>query len=111
MASPRKRVYSRVTRNATELLGKLIRVRRKEQKMTEVELAGRAGISRATLQKIETGDLKVEIGLFFEVAALVGVNLFGEQAPLLPMHLARVEEKLALLPQSVRKPVKVDDDF
>ena len=112
MAPIRQRTYSRATREATELLGKLIRLGRKERKMTENELAGRAGISRATLQKIEHGDLKCEIGLFFEVATLVGVKLFGaEDFSTVPMHLARINDKLALLPQSVRTSVKVDDDF
>ena len=46
--------------------------------MTEEDLAGRAGISRRTLQKIERGDLKCEIGLVFEDANIVGVKLFPE---------------------------------
>lgn len=112
MSPIRKRTYSRVTKEATELLGKLIRLRRKERKMTESELAGRAGISRATLQKIERGDLKCEIGLVFEVATLVGVKLFeAEAAQSVAMHLGRINDKLALLPQSIRTSVKVDDDF
>lgn len=112
MAPIRTRTYSRVTKEATELFGKLIRLGRKERKMTENELAGRAGISRATLQKIERGDLKCEVGLVFEVATLVGVKLFeAEDAQAVTMHLDRINDKLALLPQSVRTSVKVDDDF
>ncbi|HBT83096.1 MAG TPA: transcriptional regulator [Desulfuromonas sp.] len=103
MAPVRKRTYSRVTREATELLGKLIRLGRKERKMTESELAGRAGISRATLQKIERGDLRCEVGLFFEVATLVGVKLFeADNSATVALHLGRINDKLALLPQSVR---------
>ena len=67
MASPVNRTYLRQTRDAAEMLGKLIRLGRKERKMTEEDLSGRAGISRRTLQKIERGDLKCEIGLVFEV--------------------------------------------
>ena len=112
MTPIRNRTYSRVTREATELFGKLIRLGRKERKMTENELAGRAGISRATLQKIERGDLKCEVGLFFEVATLVGVKLFGtDNSQTVSMHLGRIDDKLALLPQSIRTSVKVDDDF
>lgn len=112
MSPIRKRTYSRVTREAAELFGKLIRLNRKERKMTESELAGRAGISRATLQKIERGDLKCEVGLFFEVATLVGVQLFeAENLHAVSMHLSRIDDKLALLPQTVRPSVKVDDDF
>jgi DNA-binding XRE family transcriptional regulator len=112
MQSVKKRTYSRVTRDATELLGKLIRLGRKERKMTESELAGRAGISRATLQKIERGDLTCEIGLFLEVAVLVGVRLFDvDSSQAASMHIDRINDKLALLPQAVRRSVKVDDDF
>ena len=112
MASPLNRTYLPATREATELLGKLIRLGRRERKMTEEDLSGRAGISRRTLQKIERGDLKCEIGLFFEVATLVGINMFGADDPsIVPMHLNRVNDKLALLPQRIRTSVKVDDDF
>ena len=112
MASPQKRTYFRATRDAAELLGKLIRLGRKERKMTEEDLAGRAGISRRTLQKIERGDLKCEIGLFFEVATIVGVKLFGIEDPAtVSMHIDRVNDKLALLPQRVRSDMKVDDEF
>jgi DNA-binding XRE family transcriptional regulator len=112
MASPQNRTYLPASCEATELLGKLIRLGRRERKMTEEDLSGRAGISRRTLQKIERGDLKCEIGLFFEVADLVGINLFGaEDSTTVPMHLNRVNDKLALLPQRIRTSVKVDDDF
>jgi len=112
MIPVRKRTYCRATREATELLGKLIRLGRKERRMTAHELAGRAGISRATLQKIENGDLRCEIGLFFEVATLVGVQLFGaDDAATIQMQSARIQDKLALLPHSIRTSGKVDDDF
>jgi len=109
----KKRTYSRYTREAGVLLGKEIRLGRKERKWTETELAGRAGISRATLQKIEKGDLSVALGLVFEVAALVGIKLFEEEGlPLtLTDHIARTDDRLALLPASVRKgrKARIDD--
>lgn len=112
MASSVNRTYLRQTREAAVLLGKLIRLGRKERKMTEEDLAGRAGISRRTLQKIERGNLKCEIGLMFEVANLVGVNLFGDEGNAnISRSINRVEDKLALLPQLVRSTVKVNDDF
>lgn len=80
--------------------------------MTEEDLAGRAGISRRTLQKIERGDLKCEIGLVFEVANLVGVNLFGDEGNAnISRNISRVEDKLALLPKRVRRVVTFDDEF
>jgi len=45
--------------------------------MAEEVLSGRARISRRTVQKIESGDPKCEIGLVFEVANIVGVKLFS----------------------------------
>lgn len=108
----KERTYSKYSREAASLLGKLVRLGRKQRKWTERELADRAGISRATLQKIEKGDLNVAIGLVFEVASLVGVRLFDEELTSLTRHLARTEDKLALLPHAVRKSrKKVYDDF
>ena len=95
-----------------EQLGQRVRALRTQRGWTMRELAERAGISRATLQKIEKGDLSVAIGLVFEVAALVGVTLFDEERTSLAAHIARIEDKLALLPGAVRKLRKtVDDDF
>lgn len=112
MASPQNRTYLRPTREAAELLGKLIRLGRRERKMTEEDLAGRAGISRRTLQKIERGNPKCEIGLVFEVANLVGVKLFGEEGGSnLSNTINRADDKLALLPKRTRKVVTIDDEF
>lgn len=106
------RTYSRYTREAAALLAKQVQLGRKQRKWTEHELAERAGISRATLQKIEKGDLSVAIGLVFEVAVLVGVPLFDEERTSLATHITRTDDKLALLPSTVRKRRKtVDDEF
>lgn len=106
------RTYSSYSREAVTLMGKLIRAARKERKFTAQELAERAGISRGLLQRIEKGDLKCEIGVVFEVATIVGVKLFDVEATTLTKHVRQTEEKLALLPKSVRKKAKViDDDF
>jgi len=63
------RIYSRYTREATKLIGQMIRLGRIERKLTAQDLADRAGISRGMLQRIEKGDLKCEIGVVFELAA------------------------------------------
>ena len=108
----KERTYSRYTREAATLLAKQIQLGRKQRKWTEHDLAERAGISRATLQKIEKGDLSVAVGLVFEVAALVGVALFDGERGSLASHIARADDKLALLPSAVRKRRKsVDDEF
>lgn len=112
MSEPPVRAYSRYTRKATELMGSMIRLHRIERKMTIKDLADRAGISRTTLQKIEQGNLKCEIGLVFEVAALVGMRLFDADMVSLGPLEERVADKIALLPKKVH-PLKqdVDDAF
>lgn len=106
------RSYSRVAVEALILLGQHIRLARKQRRMTEIELAERVGISRSTLQLIEKGDPKVEIGLVFETATIIGVTLFVPDARTLAPEIARLEDKLALLPHSVRKARReVKDDF
>lgn len=106
------RTYSRYSRDATALLGGLIRAARKERKLTAQEVADRAGISRGLLQRIEKGVLKCEIGAVFEVATIVGIKLFDADETMLTKHLSQTKDKLALLPKSVRKKSRaVRDDF
>ena len=106
------RTYSRYNRDAVVLLGDLIREARNERKITAQELSDRAGISRGLLQRIEKGNPKCEIGVVFEVAAIVGVKLFDADESRLREYLGQTKEKLALLPKSVRKKSKVvRDDF
>ncbi len=104
------RTYSRYNREAVTLLAGLIRAARKEGKFTVQEVADRAGISRGLLQRIEKGDMKCEIGVVFEVAAIVGIKLFDAEEATLSRQLRQIEDKLALLPKSVRKSPKVADD-
>ena len=106
------RTYSRYSRDATALLGGLVREARKERKLTAQEVADRAGISRGLLQRIEKGDLKCEVGAIFEVAAIVGVRLFDADESTLTKHLSQTRDKLTLLPKSVRRKSRaVHDDF
>lgn len=109
----RLRPYARVTREAIALLGAQIRLARKQRRMTAQDVAERAGISRTTLRRIETGDLRTEIGLVFEVAAIVGVPLFAPDPARTMAERARAEAMLALLPASIRTAAadRVDDDF
>lgn len=112
MSKPITRTYSRYTREASALLGGLIRAARKERKLTAQELADRAGISRGLLQRIEKGDLKCEIGAAFEVATIVGVKLFDATENTLIKHLRQTEARLALLPKLIKTRKKtLRDDF
>lgn len=108
----KKRVYSRYSMAAAQLLGKAIQLGRKERKFTAQELADRAGISRGTLIKIEKGDMRCELGLVFEVAALVRIKLFDADEGQLTMDIDRLNDKIALLPKSIRPASRVvKDDF
>lgn len=108
---PRKsRIYSGYTLEATILMGRLIKLRRTQRKLTAQDLAERVGISRGLLQRIEKGDPKCEIGVVFEVAALMGVKLFDADSNTMGTHVERAEDKLALLPKSIHKSRKAVDD-
>lgn len=111
MNTKKERTYSRRTKEAAVLLGKHIQLGRKERGFTEIDLANRAGISRATLQKIEKGDPKCELGFYFELATLVGIQLFNvDSNSSFSSSIERVNDKILLLPKSIRKKKKELDD-
>ena len=104
--------YSRLTIAAARLLGQRIRIARKKKRWSERQLAERAGVARATVQKIERGDLGSSIGRVFELAVLAGVPLFEPDADQIRRHLARGEDILSLLPKHTHpKRREVQDDF
>lgn len=106
------RTYSRYAQDAALLLGQQIKLARKQRKWSELNLAERAGISRATLQKIEAGAMTPAIGLVFEVASLLGVSLFEDDHQRLATGIDLTRSKIALLPKRIRQQTKVaDDDF
>ena len=108
----RQRTYSRYTIEAATLLGEQIKLGRKQKRWTENELAERVGISRATLQKIEKGDMSCAIGLVFEVATLVNIPLFEQDIYPLFKQVEHMRDKVALLPQRIRaRHIAVDDNF
>ena len=106
------RTYSRLSEEALALLGKQIRLARKGRRMSEKDLSERIGVARSTLQRIEKGDPVVEIGLVFEAATLTGVDLFVPEASTLVPQIGRIDDKLALMPGSIRgtRP-GFDDEF
>lgn len=107
-----KRTYSRYTDDSLALLGKMIRLGRLQHRLTGQELADRIGVSRSTLQRMERGDAKVEVGLMFEAAALVGIKLFDTDEKGLRALAGRTDDRIALLPRHVYKGRKqVIDDF
>ena len=112
MSKQSNRAYSPYCRDAVELLGKIIRRARIEKKLTTQELADRAGISRGLLRRIETGDPQCAIGSTFEVATIVGVQLFDADQSALTRSIENQDAVLSLLPKAVQHPnLKVEDDF
>ncbi len=108
----KQRTYSKYAQEASILMGEQIKLGRKQRKWTEKNLADRAGISRATLQKIEKGEMSCAIGLVFEVASLVGINLFEQDKLSLSKNIEKTRDHIALLPQRIKAKKKaVDDDF
>lgn len=106
------RSYSDVTLRAIGLLAKMIQSARKRQGWSESELAERCGATRPTIRRIEQGNPATEIGLYFEIANILGIPLFSDD----PKQLRSLNEKLDLeisvLPQRIRKGTEdVFDDF
>ena len=57
-------------------MGEQIKLGRKQRQWSETNLAERAGISRATLQKIENGEMSCAVGSVFDFETLIGIKLF-----------------------------------
>ena len=113
MKVKKQRTYSKYTKEACTLLGQHIQLGRKAKLWTEKDLADRAGISIPTLRKIEKGDLNIALGFAFEVATLVGVQLFDAGPSRLSNDIDILKDKIALLPKKIKIPKKevVNDDF
>jgi transcriptional regulator with XRE-family HTH domain len=105
------RTYSRYSLEALALLGGLLRAARIERKMSMQSLAERAGISRDMLHRIERGDPRCEIGVVFELAAILGVPLFEPEFGALQARRRETQARLALLPKAVHARGEVKDDF
>ena len=112
MTKSHTRTYSRYALEGLALLGKSIRLGRMQRRLTAQELAERIGISRSTLQRIERGDPRVEVGLMLEAATIVGVKLFDADEQGLTDLSVRADDRIALLPKHVyTSKMRVDDEF
>ena len=104
--------YSPQTEEAVCVMGLEIARARRARRWTQGELAERAGISDSTLRSIERGSTTATVGMVFEVATLLGIELFGAGREELPALVAQGRDRLALLPARVRaRPTQVQDDF
>ncbi|WP_206679108.1 helix-turn-helix transcriptional regulator [Caulobacter sp. RHG1] len=112
MPASKKQSYARYTLAAATFMGRTIQLARKERRMTAQELADRLGVSRGTVQRLEAGDPKVELGIAFEAFALLGLPLFEEGLPALTARLDEAGKRLVLMPKYARaKSSVIDDDF
>jgi DNA-binding XRE family transcriptional regulator len=87
--SKRQHAYTPTVREAAELLGAEIVQARLARRWTVRELAERADVSPATLQKVEKGNPSVALGTAFDVATLVGMPLFYADSSRLADEAAR----------------------
>ena len=103
------RVFSAATREVCAALGSEIARVRRERRWSQTELAGRVGVSLGTVRAVEKGSPSVTLGVAFEAAGVLGIDLLGGPAA---AAARRTENRraLALLPKRVRVEV-VDDDF
>jgi len=83
-------------------LGERLRLARKRRKLSNAVVAGRAGISRTTLYKVEAGVPGVTLGSYVRVLAVLGLE--GDLNQLAADdRLGRKLQDLALEPKAARK--------
>jgi transcriptional regulator with XRE-family HTH domain len=97
--------------DAARVLGQQVRLSRHERNWTAAELAQRAGVSARTVAEVENGSATVSVGNALNIAATVGLPLFGEtKAEGLANERRIRDDKLALLPSRVYHRTSRDAD-
>ena len=108
----RAHVHATATLQLVTALGLEIARGRRARRLSAEELAERAGISRSTLHAVEHGSPTVAVGVVFELAGLVGIDLFGVGPAGAPAMLESARTRLAVLPERVRATgADAEDDF
>ncbi len=74
---------------------------RKAQKMTQADLADRAGLSRMAVQRTETGDVDPRFSTLAEMARVLGMELIAVPAALRPELQAFIQAGGKFLGQPV----------
>jgi len=101
-----------VAQAALSHFASLLRVRRKEKKLTINELADRLGASIPTVRKMLNGVPTVAIGTYFEAAHILGVPLFDPDSDRFAVTASKTAEIESLLPKRVvKREEDVNDDF
>ncbi|MFA7670143.1 MAG: helix-turn-helix transcriptional regulator [Burkholderiaceae bacterium] len=106
------RHHSSATLDAIQVFALQIQLARKQRRWSESELAERAGTTRPTIRQIEQGNPATSLGLYFEVATLLGIPLFSGDERQLIATKNSLAYQLSLLPKRIDKPRgEVFDDF
>jgi y4mF family transcriptional regulator len=61
--------------------GAIVRERRTSQRLTQAELAHRAGVSRPSLARIEAGHQRAELDIVLKIAWALGLEMSLDDAP------------------------------
>lgn len=93
MTDKSSRTYFPATKSALQVLGLEVKDRRKSRGYSQDELARRSKCSRDTIRAIEAGSEKLEVGLFFDICARVGLILFGSPEELL-LRRIRIQDAM-----------------
>jgi transcriptional regulator with XRE-family HTH domain len=106
------RAWAPQTLDAARVLGGQIAAARRARGWTAAELAQRVGVSTQTISRVERGAPTVALGIAFEAATLLRIDLFGVDGTELAALSRRTHDTLALLPARVRERKQpVRDDF
>lgn len=108
----RSHAYLPASREALDALGAQIAAARRDLGWSATDLAGRLGVTRSVVSRIEVGAPATAIGTVLEAAVVCGVPLFGVDARDLSAVADRERARVALLPRRVRPRTPwISDDF
>jgi DNA-binding XRE family transcriptional regulator len=74
MSVSKKRIVLPMYQTILEQMGESIKLARKRRKLTAIQVAERADVSRSTLHLIEKGNPGVAIGAYFNVLKVLGLH-------------------------------------
>jgi len=106
------KAYLPATEQAASALGAQIATARRELGWTQDQLAGRLGVTRQLVARIENGAPGATLGVVLEAAIVCGIRLFGVARDDLSLVADRERARAALLPARVRQqPMEIPNDF
>ncbi|HEU4560482.1 MAG TPA: helix-turn-helix transcriptional regulator [Longimicrobium sp.] len=115
MARKKNFTYSRAPAAAVEeavaRLGANIATARLRRRMTQGELAERAGITRPTLVAVEQGKLGTGVGAYVAVLWVLGLHEQVADVAAPERDPEGIALEAARLPERARRPTDLDDDF